>query len=455
MPFADDFVWAAAAASYQIEGAYQTDGRGLSVWDVFSHTPDKVDYGHTGDVACDHYNRYKEDINLMKEIGLKAYRLSIAWPRILPMGTGEVNAAGLDFYDRLVDGLLAADIQPYVTLFHWDLPYELYLRGSWMNRESADWFADYVTAVVERLGDRVTHWITLNEPAVFTNMGYRYGTHAPGDRLSDRHMTRMVHNILRAHGKAVEAIRAASAGPCDVGIAPDTGAFMPGHDDPAYVERVKDYYFEFKAPDDFWNLAMWMDPIVLGDYPAEALQMWDEAGILPDIRDGDMAQINQAIDFIGVNQYRGWWIDEVNGELGFRPVSVDHPHTRFDWVIHPEILYWGPRYIHERYQKPIYITENGLSSMDWVSMDGKVHDYGRIDFTRRHLLQLERAIDDGVPVKGYFHWSIMDNFEWARGYRERFGMIYVNYDTQERTPKQSAYWYKDVITSNGARLHED
>jgi len=449
MPFPQEFVWGAAAASYQIEGAANEDGRGLSVWDVFSHTPGKVTAGHTGDVACDHYHRYADDVALMAEIGLKAYRLSVAWPRILPDGTGAVNVAGLDFYDRLVDTLLAANITPYVTLFHWDLPFELYLRGGWMNRDSADWFADYTTAVVGCLGDRVNHWFTINEPAVFTNVGHKHGRHAPGDRLSDRHLLRMSHNVLRAHGKAVQAIRATSPQAAQVGIAPDTDMLMPLTQDETTVNQVREHYFAIKSVDDFFNVRFWLDPVIFGEYPADGVALWEEAGIMPPIHEGDMATINQPTDFIGINQYRGEYVEVDDNTLTVQPTNVNQPHTLIGWAVRPEILYWGPRFLYERYQKPLYITENGLSSMDWVNMDGEVLDHHRIDFTRRHLLQLERVIDDGVPVKGYFHWSVMDNFEWARGYRERFGMIYVDYDTQERILKASAHWYKDVITANG------
>ena len=453
MPFPEDFMWGAAAASYQIEGAAQEDGRSPSVWDVFSHTPDKVDYGHTGDVACDHYHHYKEDVALMKQVGLKAYRLSVAWPRIIPAGTGPANTGGLNFYDRLIDELLAADIVPYVTLFHWDLPFDLYKRGSWLNRDSADWFADYVTAVANRLGDRVKHWFTFNEPGVFTNMGYRSGEHAPGDQLSNLHMTHLTHNILRAHGKGVQAIRAASSD-SQVGVAPDTLVAMPASNDDKTVARVKEHYFTPKGAGDTWTTSIWLDPMILGQYPEDGLALWDEAGIMPPIQAGDMETINQPLDFLGVNQYFGDYYDLDENAVRKLPLPMNKAHSAFRWPISPEILYWGPRFLYERYKLPIYITENGLSSMDWISMDGKVHDLNRIDFTRRHLLQLERAIDDGIDVRGYFHWSIMDNFEWGEGYKQRFGLIHIDYQTQQRTLKDSAYWYRDVIASNGANLAE-
>ena len=451
MSFPENFVWGAAASSYQIEGAAQKDGRGLSVWDVFSHTPEKTFLGHHGNVACDHYHRYEEDVTLMQQIGLKGYRLSIAWPRILPNGTGQINQAGLDFYDRLIDALLKVGITPYVTLFHWDLPYELYTRGGWLNRDSAHWFADYATAVAGCLGDRVQHWMTINEPGVFTNVGHKDGRHAPGDQLSNRHILRIAHNVLRAHGKAVQAIRAASPVETQIGIAPDTDVLMPLPDaDAKTIERVKAHYFEIKRPDDFFNVRFWLDPVIFGEYPAEGLAMWED--IMPPIHDGDMMDISQPTDFIGINQYRGQYVTLENNALQVLENPPEQPYTMIGWAIMPEILYWGPRFLYERYQKPLYITENGLSSMDWVSTDGKVHDLNRIDFTRRHLRHLERAIDDGVPVRGYFHWSVMDNFEWAAGYRERFGLIHVDYKTQARTLKESALWYRDVIASNGEIL---
>ncbi len=446
MSFPDNFVWGAAAASYQIEGGAYEDGKGLSVWDVFSHQEGAIWHGHNGDVACDHYHRYAEDVGLMKDIGLNAYRLSISWPRILPTGVGEVNAAGLDFYDKLVDELLAANITPYITLFHWDFPYELYCKGGWLNRDAADWFADFTTIVVDRLSDRVHHWITFNEPSVFMNMGHRSGLHAPGAKLPPRQLMRAAHNVHLAHGKSVQAIRAAAKSQNIIGIAPNAAPLIPHTQ--ADVDAARETFFAFNG-DNFWSFALWTDPILLGKYPDNELHQPDN------IQPGDMELMQQPIDFVGVNIYFGDRFQQsANGFAERVPHSENMSVTLYEWPITPEALYWGPKFLYERYGLPIYITENGLSCMDWLAVDGKVHDPQRIDFLTRYLRSLHQAIEDGVEVHGYFQWSIMDNFEWASGFQHRFGLIYVNYDTQTRILKDSAHWYRELIASNGATLLE-
>ena len=447
MSFPSDFVWGAAAASYQIEGGWQDDGKGLSVWDVFSHRKGTIYNGDTGDVACDHYHCYTEDVGLMQAIGLQAYRLSIAWPRVIPDGTGAVNPAGLDFYDKLVDELLAANIQPYVTLFHWDFPYALYLRGGWKNRDVADWFADYTTVMVEKLGDRVKHWMPLNEPAVFLVMGQRDARHAPGDKVSDQDFVYMLHHMYLAHGKSVQAIRAASPAECMVGTANVAGNKYPATDSEADIEAARLAMF---SPTHNWGYAWWSDPMMLGEYP-EDTSVW--GGLSMPVQAGDMAIIQQPLDFYGFNVYHGQPIRA--GENG-APEPVPHPTgypvTLTHWQVTPEVLYWSPRFLHERYNLPILITENGLSNPDWVALDGKVHDPARIDFVRRYLREYKRAAAAGIPLHGYMYWSIMDNFEWAEGMKHRFGMIHVDYQTLKRTPKDSATWYKDMIASNGENL---
>lgn len=447
MSFPENFVWGAAAASYQVEGAAFEDGRGLSVWDVFSHTPGKVFNNETGDVACDHYHRYVEDVALMKSIGLQAYRFSISWPRVLPEGTGTVNQAGLDFYDRLVDALLEADITPYATLFHWDFPWELYCKGGWLNRDSADWFAEYTELMVKKLGDRVRHWMTLNEPPVFVGLGHEDGTHAPGEQWSRNHLLRIVHHVLLAHGKSVQAIRASSPQPAEVGLAMNTYPVMPQEETPEQITAATAAYWNITEASSVWNASLWLDPMLKGEYPTQALELWE--AYIP-LHEGDMAQIQQALDFIGLNIYwGGYWDFEAK-----RPLSLPEgfPRTMMDWEMTPEALYWGPKYIYDRYGLPIYITENGLASMDWVATDGAVHDAGRIDFLRRYLQNFRRAGQDGVDIAGYFQWSILDNFEWERGYRKRFGLVHVDYQTQQRTLKDSALWYRDLIAQNGAAL---
>ncbi len=459
MSFSKDFVWGAAAASYQIEGAAYEDGKGLSVWDMFSRTPGKVYNGHSGEVACDHYHRYKEDVASMQEIGLKAYRLSLSWPRVLPAGTGAVNEKGLEFYERLIDELLTADIIPYITLFHWDYPYELYCRGGWLNPASPDWFAEYVNVVVERLSDRVRHWMTFNEPQVFIGLGHQEGIHAPGDKLRFAEVLRAAHNMLLSHGKAVQTIRATSKLDSQVGYVPVGMVKTPATDSPGDIEAARQSMFSIagthwrtlQSAKHCWNNSWWIDPVVLGQYPEDGLEFFKED--LPTIQPSDMETICQPLDFLGMNTYFGWTVRA--GEEG-NPEEVAFPigqaQTALRWDVHPDVLYWGPKFFSERYKLPLMITENGMSNIDWIALDGKVHDPQRIDFLNRYLLQLQKACADGVDVRGYFQWSILDNFEWAEGYKERFGLIYVDYPTQKRVLKDSAYWYQDTIASNGANL---
>jgi beta-glucosidase len=450
MPFRDDFVWGAAAASYQVEGAAREDGKGLSVWDQMCRERGRIWQGQTGDVACDHYHRHVEDVALMKQIGLKAYRLSVSWPRVIPEGTGKVNDKGLAFYDALVDELLAAGVRPWVTLFHWDYPYALYCRGGWLNRASADWFADYARVIVDKLSDRVSHWMTLNEPQCFIGLGHRTGEHAPGLKLDMCDVLLAAHNTLLAHGKGVQAIRAASKQPCQVGFAPTGGLRYPTSDSPADVEAARKETFTVR-PDNVMGNAWWSDPIFLGHYPEQGLAV--HGARMPAVADGDMETICQPLDFYGVNHYSGVPVRAGDdGQAVVVPFPEGHPQTAIRWWVTPEALYWLAKFLHERYGKPIVVTENGLSNEDWVSLDGEVHDPQRIDFTRRYLRQLKRAAEEGVDVRGYFHWSIMDNFEWAEGFKERFGMIYVDYLTGKRIPKDSARWYSKVIASNGENL---
>ncbi len=450
MTFSKEFVWGAAAASYQIEGAALEDGKGLSVWDKFAHTEGKVFDGHTGDVACDHYHRYKDDVALMKVIGLHAYRASISWPRVLPEGIGTVNEAGLDFYDRLVDELLQRDIQPYITLFHWDFPYSLYCRGGWLNRDSSDWFAEYTSIVVGKLGDRVAHWMTFNEPAVFVNLGHLIGVHAPGDKLQFDQILRMAHHVLLAHGKSVQVIRSLSSSNVQVGAALVSPIGIPATPAAEDIEAARSFMFDIRNHQT-WYHSWWADPMILGRYPETGIRLFGDA--MPDGLLDDMETIHQPLDFYGVNIYSGVTVRAGEGGIPVvAPAAMGAPLTAFHWDITPEALYWGPRFLWERYQLPILITENGLSNSDWISLDGEVHDLQRIDFTRRYLLHYQRAAADGVSLKGYFHWSIMDNFEWAEGMKHRFGLIYVDYQTQERMLKDSAYWYRNVIATNGASL---
>ena len=389
--FPADFVWGAATSSYQIEGAVSEDGKGEDIWDVFTKEDYRIFEHHTGETACDHYHRFKEDVKLMKEIGLHAYRFSINWSRVLPNGYGQVNEKGIAFYNALINELLANDIEPYITLYHWELPYELYKRGGWLNPQIVDWFGDYARLIAERFSDRVKNFFTLNEPQCFVGLGFLTGEHAPGVQAPLRDTFEMAHNALKAHGKAVQMLRA---------------------------------------------------------YGKQKLTIGYEK-YLPKITDDDMKLISEPIDIYGQNIYNGQCIRMgKDGHPEYVRRYEGFPKTAIDWPVTPECLNWGPRFLYERYKTPIYITENGMSCHDVVSLDGKVHDPNRIDFLARYLDELKKAATV-ADIRGYFQWSLMDNFEWSKGYSERFGLIYIDYQTQQRILKDSAYWYKDYIKNNG------
>jgi beta-glucosidase len=461
MDFPDDFTWGVAAAAYQIEGASATDGKGESVWDMFCKQPGKVLDGHTGDVACDHYHRYREDVGLMREIGAQAYRFSVSWPRVMPAGTGKINEVGLDFYDRLVDEICAAGIRPWATLFHWDYPYELFCRGGWLNRDSAEWFADYTKVVVERLSDRVQHWITLNEPQCFIGFGHALGTNAPGLKLGLAECLRAGHHVLLAHGKSVQVLRANALLPATIGWAPVGVTSVPASESIEDIAAARASMGSTHGGDaasmgmhaNLWSNTWWGDPVVFGNYPEDGIAAAGSA--MPSFPDEDLKIISQPIDFYGANIYSGTLI---KADKDGNPLRVPHPMntpiSAFKWPIVPDSLRWGPTFLHERYRLPVIITENGISLSDWPSMDGTVADPQRIDFLIRYLGALQVAINGGVDVRGYFPWSIMDNFEWAEGYKQRFGLIHVDYETQRRTLKDSANWYRDVIRSNGRILRQ-
>lgn len=449
MGFAKDFVWGAATSSYQIEGTGRDSGKGQNIWDVFTKEPGRVYEGHTGDIACDHYHRFREDVAYMKELGLKGYRFSIDWSRVLPEGTGKVNEKGIDFYNALIDELLEQGIEPYITLYHWELPYEIYKRGGWMNPEIVEWFGQYARLVAERFSDRVKYFFTLNEPQCFVGLGFLQGCHAPGVKAPLRDTFEMAHNALKAHGRAVQMLRAYGKQNVQIGYAPTSGMCYPEKETPKDIEAARKALFAL--PDDLsnwtWNVSWWSDPVILGKYPEEGMKKYEK--YLPVITDEDMKLISQPIDFYGQNIYNGRCIrmgtdgrpEEVRRPAGF-------PKTATNWPVTPEALYWGPKFLYERYRKPIYITENGMACHDTVSQDGKVHDPNRIDFLARYLKNLKRVAEE-IDIRGYFQWSLMDNFEWDKGYAERFGIIYVDFETQERIWKDSAYWYRDLIRRNG------
>ena len=451
MTFPQGFVWGGATSAYQIEGAAYEDGRGPSIWDVFCRKPGAVLQGESGDRACDHYHRYKEDVALMKNLGLKAYRFSIAWPRVLPRGRGATNQAGLDFYDRLTDEVLSSGITPYVTLYHWDYPLRLYEEGGWFKRESSDWFAEYAAVVVDRLSDRVRHWLTFNEPQVFVGMGYQEGYHAPGERLEFPAVLSIAHNVLLAHGKAVRTIRNRSKTKSSIGyaVAPhEVPVPASASDDDIQAARK---VFSAVTKKDCLNNTWWTDPVVFGRYPEEGVKLFAKA--LPSMGSNDMSIICQPLDFLGLNVYFGRkYCAGSNGAPEPVPFEPGQAYTLCHWPVVPESLYWATQYYCERYKLPVIISENGMAGSDALSRDGGVHDPERIDFLKGYLRELKRACADGIDVRGYFLWSILDNFEWAAGYSQRFGIVYVDYQTQKRIVKDSARWYKEVIASNGAVL---
>jgi len=439
--FPDDFIWGAATASYQIEGGHDQGGRGESIWDRFSHTPGKVFEGHTGDVACDHFNRWQEDITLMKTLGLQAYRFSIAWPRIFPQGDGHVNEKGLDFYDKLVDGLLEAGIKPFITLFHWDLPQALEDKGGWTNRETVACFCEYVRAVVERLHDRVSDWITLNEPYSSSILGYMCGVHAPGHKDIQMGLAAAHHHLL-AHGRAVQVIR-------DIDPDAQIGIALNIVQADSDTEDIQD---EAAASRQDGLVNRWfLDPIVWGSYPGDMLEWYHP--VSPPIEEDDMDLISSPIEFVGVNYYTRQIIRHESGAYPIDAKQIKERGGRFtemDWAIYPGGIYkWLMRLAKEYHIPKLYITENGAAFPDKVETDGSIEDYDRLGYLKAHFGATARAIRDGANVGGYFAWSLMDNFEWSFGYSKRFGLVHIDYQTKKRTPKLSAFWYRDVIKANG------
>lgn len=440
--FPKDFLWGAATAAYQIEGAWNIDGKGESIWDRFCHQPGNIDNAQTGDVACDHYRRYKEDVALMKEIGLKAYRFSISWPRVLPDGTTRsLNQKGLDFYERLVEELLANGIEPWATLYHWDLPNALEeSKGGWANREIASYFADYAHTMVDKLGDRVKHWMTLNEPGVTTQCGYQQGVHAPG--IKDmRTSLAVAHNLLLSHGAAVIAIRDTRPD-VKVGIVMCLCPCVAASNDPADTAAAQLRW----EKDGAWFL----DPLFKGSYPEGA---WKDYGkLVPDVMPDDFEKIRHPQDFFGINYY----FRTVVGASGQVTRIPGSEYTEMGWEVYAPGLKNLLLQVKRDYPDvpPIFITENGAAFKDTDSIDGKVHDNRRLAFIRDHLNSVNQAMNEGVDVKGYFAWSLMDNFEWAYGYAKRFGLIKVNYATQKRTLKDSALWYQQVIHEGAFEMQE-
>ena len=448
LQFPEGFLWGTATSSYQIEGAWQEEGKGESIWDRFSHTPGKISDQSNGDVACDHYHRWADDIRIMQSLGLHAYRFSIAWPRILPQGSGQVNQAGLDFYSRLVDGLLEADIIPFVTLYHWDLPQTLQDQGGWPVRETALAFAEYADIISRHLGDRVKNWITHNEPWCVSMLSHQVGEHAPGLQNWPLALA-AAHHVLLSHGLAAPLIRANSAD-SEVGITLNFTYSQAAS--PSPVDQDAARWF-----DGYFN-RWFLDPVFGRRYPADMVAAYEAAGFLPNgldefVQEGDFDTIATPLDFLGVNYYTRAIIRNEEAVHNL-PVTVeaDPPseRTEMDWEVYPEGLYRLLNRVTFDYGAPkIYITENGCSYSNGPDADGIVDDQPRLTYLDKHFHAAHRAIAAGVPLVGYFVWSLMDNFEWAHGYRQRFGLVWVDFDTQERIIKQSAHWYSRVVAANG------
>jgi beta-glucosidase len=447
MRFPDGFVFGAASSAYQIEGAWNEDGKGESIWDRFAHTPGKIRNGENGDVACDFYHRYKDDVALMKELGLRAYRFSISWPRVLPEGRGSVNSKGLDFYKRLVDELLAAGVSPWVNLYHWDLPQTLQDQGGWINRDCAGWFADYATVVANGLGDRVTDWMTLNEPMMAALLGYVAGLHAPGYR-KPWSFFKVVHHLMLGHGLAARAVKAESPD-SQIGVALDLRPIHP------LTGSEQDRRAVLNA--DALMRRTFLDPIFRGTYPA--LFTRQHRLVRARIKDGDLQIIATPLNYLGINtytidrvRYSRWALGMGFSVPGYEPVEQEYAkdgvqYTAMGWEVYPQSVYDVLMMLKEDYGNPVtFVTENGAAFTDAV-VDGRVHDEKRIAYYRAHLAGVKRALDEGSNCKGYFAWTLVDNFEWAEGYSKRFGLVHIDHKTQQRTIKDSGLWFKELIAA--------
>jgi beta-glucosidase len=439
--FPQDFIWGTATSAYQIEGAWDQDGKGLSIWDTFTHQPGKIYRDENGDIAADHYHRWSSDVKIMAELGLNVYRFSISWPRIFPEGNGKLNPPGLDFYDRLVDALLAENIQPFVTLYHWDLPQTLQNQGGWANRDTVYHFADYARIVAERLGDRVPHWITHNEPFVTALAGNFTGEHAPG--IQDPKIALQVaHHLLLSHGLAVESLRGGATHPIQVGITLNLNPIHPATD--SMEDRLAAQRF------DGINNRMFLDPLFRGEYPEDVRSLFGP--LFPQTKAGDLKQISVPIDFLGINYYSRA-VAHHDPDFPIIQASQIHPpgneYSQM-WEVYAQGIYELVNRVWKDYQPAqIFITENGIPVPDGIDFDGRVRDYRRIRYLKDHLVRIHQAIQEGVPIKGYLVWSLMDNFEWAHGYKTRFGLVYIDFDTLSRTVKDSGRWFAQVIQQNG------
>lgn len=450
--FRDDFVWGVAASAYQIEGKEPGDGAGRMIWDAFIEEGRIAD-GKNAEITCDHMHRYPEDFKLMRLLGIKAYRFSVNWSRIMPEGTGKVNEKAITLYRNMILSMKENGVTPYLTMYHWEFPQALQDRGGWLNEESIQWFGEYAKVVAENFSDICEYFITLNEPECFVGLGHLSGVHAPGKKMEYKETFQIAHNALRAHGQAVINLRKYAKQPIKVGYAPTCSMAYPESNKPEDIEAARKVLFSFYNPISnwTWNVAWFNDPVFLGKYPEVGLEQFKE--YLPKITEEDMKLISQPLDFMGQNIYNGYIIRAgEDGEPEFVPLPEGLPKTAAGWPVNPECLYWGIKFIYERYKLPIYITENGMSCHDIVSRDGQVHDPNRITFLDRYLSALQCASDEGVDIRGYFLWTFLDNFEWEKGFSERFGIVHVDFATQKRTAKDSAFWYQKVIESNGKTL---
>jgi len=457
--FPKDFHWGASTSAMQIEGSPYADGGGRSIWAAYEAKPGNIKDGSTNWVADDEYHRYAEDIARMSDLGINSYRFSIGWPRVLPQGKGQANEAGLAYYDKVIDALLAAKITPFATVFHFDYPDALQREGGWLNPDSSKWLADYAHLLARRYSDRVTDWLTINEPNIFWGLGAEAGATPPSLRLAAADLAQGAHNLLLGHGRSVQAIRAAARRPVKVGL-PFAGMFsIPASASPQDVAAAGSASFSvekrtvipLQPPMTMMNNSWWLDPIYLGHYPSEGYRLFPTAEKLA--TPGDMRIIHQPVDYCAVNLYFAPTVRAGgDGQPELVPDSPTAPRSHYGWPITPELLYWAPKLLAQRYKKPILITENGISLADAPGEDGKVHDPQRIAFLNSYLGAYKRAHLEGVPLAGYFHWSLLDNWEFNQGYLERFGLIYVDRETQKRTVKDSAYRYREIIQAHGANV---
>jgi beta-glucosidase len=435
-----NFLWGCATASYQIEGAAAEDGRTPSIWDTFSHTPGKTFQGETGDIADDSYHRYKEDVQLLKNLGMKVYRFSMSWSRVFPDATGNANEKGVDYYRRVIDELLNNGIEPYLTLFHWDLPQAL--PGGWQSRDTSKKMADYAAYVSKNFSDKVKHFFTTNEFVCFTDLSYKTGQFAPGLKLPDAEVNQIRHHGILAHGLSAQAIRANAKPGTQIGLAENASVYVPVIETREHIEAAQKATREGNAP--------FLTAVLEGRYTDRYLEKQGKNA--PKVESGDMAAIGTPLDFVGLNVYTPDYVRADSSRAGYSvlPRQKSFPRMASPWLyIGPEVIYWAVRNVSEIWKpKELYITENGCSADDVITEDGRIEDTDRVMYLRNHLTHLQRAASEGYPIKVYFLWSLLDNYEWADGYSKRFGIHYVDFKTQKRTPKLSAEWYREIIARN-------